>query len=69
MNDPYHVVAYSRKIVGFITLPVLNVIVIYGCLFRPLFLKAGLWVHIRVDHGHELNLMLSVQQGLADIHV
>ena len=59
-----HVVAvdgYSRKIVGFITFPVKNAIAIYDCLFRPLLLKEGLWVQVRVDHGREFSLMLSVQ--------
>ena len=67
-----HVVAvdgYSRKIVGFITLPVKNAIVIYNCLFRPLLLKEGKWVQVRVDHGREFSLMLSVQQGLPGFHV
>ena len=67
-----HVVAvdgYSRKIVGFITLPVKNAIAIYDCLFRPLLLKEGLWVQVRVDHGREFSLMLSVQQGLAGFRV
>ena len=60
-----HVVAvegYSRKIVGFITLPVKYAVVIYDCLFRPLLLKEGVWVQARVDHGREFSLMLSVQQ-------
>ena len=67
-----HVVAvegYSRKIVGFITLPVKNAIAIYDYLFRPLLLKEGLWVQARVDHGHEFSLILSVQQGLAGFRV
>ena len=67
-----HVVAidgYSRKIVGFIMLPAKNVIAIYDCLFRPLLLKEGLWVQVRVDHGREFSLMLSVQQGLASFRV
>ena len=59
------VAGYSCKIVGFIRLPVKNAIAIYNCLFRPLLLKEGLWVQVRVDHGREFSLMLSVQQGLA----
>ena len=60
---------YSCKIVGFITLPAKNAIAIYDCLFRPLLLKKGLWVQVRIDHGREFSLMLSVQQGLAGFHV
>ena len=57
------------KIVGFIILPAKNVIAIYDCLFRPLLLKEGLWVQVRVDHGREFSLMLSVQQGSAGFRV
>lgn len=67
-----HVVAvdgYLRKIVGFITLPVKNAIAIYDCLFRPLLQQEGLWVQVRVDHGSEFSLMLSVQQRLAGFRV
>lgn len=41
-----HVLAidgYSRKIVGFITIPKKNPILIYDLLFRPLLLCNGLW--------------------------
>ena len=72
MYEMTHVVAidgYSRKIVGFIILPAKNVIAIYDCLLRPLLLKEGLWVQVRVDHGREFSLMLSVQQGLASFRV
>ena len=54
-----HVVAidgYSRKIIGFITLLVKNA---YDCLFRPLLLKEGLWVQVRVDHAVLTLLMLN----------
>lgn len=50
-----HVLAiggYSRKIVGFITLPKKNLILIYDLLFRPLLLSEGLWNQVRVDHGN-----------------
>jgi len=50
-------------------LPAKNVIAIYDCLLRPLLLKEGLWVQVRVDHGREFSLMLSVQQGLASFRV
>ena len=65
-----HVIAvdgYSRKIVGFITLPVKNSIAIYDLLFRPLLLRDGLWEQVRVDHGTEFALVVSTQQSLAHL--
>ena len=47
---------YSRKIVGFITIPKKNPILIYDLLFRPLLLAEGLWDQVRVDHGTEFTL-------------
>ena len=44
-----HVVAIdgcSRKIVGFVTIPKKNPILIYDMLFRPLLLSQGLWDNI-----------------------
>lgn len=58
-----HIIAvdgYSRKITGFITLPVKNAIAIYDLLLRPLLLTEGLWEQIRVDHGREFALIISV---------
>ena len=65
-----HVLAvdgYSRKIVGFITLPIKNAIAIYDLLLRPLLLKEGIWEQLRVDHGREFALIISVQQSLASL--
>ena len=66
-----HVVAidgYSRKIVGFITIPKKNSIVIYDLLFRPLLLLYGMWAQVRVDHGTEFALIITAQQHLAQHH-
>ena len=65
-----HIVAvdgYSRRIAGFITLPVKNAIAIYDLLMRPLLLAEGLWEQIRVDHGLEFALIISVQRSLASL--
>lgn len=65
-----HVLAvdgYSRRIVGFITLSIKNAIAIYDLLFRPLLLEQGMWDQIRVDHGSEFALIISVQQSLAPL--
>ena len=65
-----HIIAvdgYSRKITGFITLPVKNAIAIYDLLMRPLLLTEGLWEQMRVDHGREFALIISVQQSLANL--
>ena len=64
-----HVIAvdgFSRKIVGMITLPVKNAVAIYNTLFGPLLQSVGLWQQVRVDHGTEFALVLTVQQHLAD---
>ena len=56
-----HVVAvdgYSRKIVGLITIPKKNPIVIYDLLFLPLLNSHGLWEQVRVDHGTEFALII-----------
>lgn len=63
-----HVVAidgYSRKIVGFITIPKKNPIVIYNVLFRPLLETEGIWEQVRVDHGTEFTLVATAQEHLA----
>jgi hypothetical protein len=60
---------YSRKIVGFITLPVKNNVEIYTHLFRPILLEHGLWDQIRVDHGREWVLSLFVQEQLATFRI
>ena len=63
-----HVLAidgYSRKIVGFITLPKKKAVHVYDVLFRPLLLSKGLWEQVRVDHGSEFALVLTSQQLLS----
>jgi len=60
-----HVIAvdgFSRKIVGMITIPVKNPIAIYNALMKPLLESHGrLWQQVRVDHGTEFTLVLTVQ--------
>ena len=63
-----HVLAidgYSRKVVGFITIPVKNPVAIYAYLFRPLLLKVGIFDQVRTDKGREFDLMLAVQDSLS----
>lgn len=63
-----HVVAidgFSRKIVGFVTIPKKNPIFIYDVLFRPLLLSEGLWDQVRVDHGTEFTLVNTAQLHLS----
>lgn len=65
-----HVLAidgYSRKIVGFITIPKKNPIVIYDLLFRPLLLSEGMWDQVRVDHGTEFTLVVAAQVYLSSL--
>ena len=52
---------FSRKIVGMITIPVKNPIAIYSALMKPLLESCGLWQQVRVDHGTEFTLVLTVQ--------
>lgn len=52
---------YSRKIVGFVTVPKKNAIMIYDLLFRPLLLSQGRWDQVRVDHGTEFALIITAQ--------
>ena len=63
-----HVLAvdgHNRKIVGFITLPKKNPILIYDLLFRPLLQTYGLWEQVRIDHGTEFALVVTAQQHLS----
>lgn len=63
-----HVLAidgYSRKIVGFVTIPKKNPIVIYDLLFRPLLQTEGLWDQVRIDHGTEFVLLVTAQLYLS----
>lgn len=65
-----HVLAvdgYSRKVVGFVTIPVKNACSIYNSLFRPILLQYGLWDQLRMDHGTEFVLVRTVQQFLAHL--
>ena len=65
-----HVVAvdgYSSKIVGFITIPRKNSIMIYDRLLSPLLHSEGLWEQVRVDHGLEFTLVVAAQQHLAPL--
>ena len=63
--DQAHVVAvdgYSRKIVGLITIPKKNPILIYNLIFLPLLHSQGLWDQVCVDHGTEFALIISAQK-------
>ncbi|XP_062504950.1 uncharacterized protein LOC134181698 [Corticium candelabrum] len=63
-----HVLAidgYSGFILGLITMPVKNNLIIYNQLFRPILQQFGLWDQIRVDHGREFYLLLYVQEHLS----
>lgn len=63
-----HVLAvdgFSRKLVGFITIPKKNPILIYRFLYRPILQKYGLWDQLRMDHGTEFTLVISVQQSMS----
>lgn len=59
-----HVMAvdgYSRKIVGMMK----NPITIYNTLMKPLLETEGMWEQVRLDHGTEFALVVTVQQHLA----
>ena len=64
MYGVVHVLAvdgYSRKIVGFITLPRKYPTAIYRYLFHPVLLRYGMWQQLRMDHGTEFALVSTVQ--------
>lgn len=68
MYGVIHVLAvdgFSRKLVGFITLPSKNPILIYRLLYRPILEQYGLWDQLRMDHGTEFTLIVSVQQSIS----
>lgn len=72
MYGVVHVVAidgYSRKIVGFSTMPRKNPITIYNTIFQPLLLTDGIWDQLRTDQGTELSLVATVQQHLTSQRV
>lgn len=60
---------FSRKIVEMITIPVKNPIAIYNALMKPLLESYGLWQQVKVDHGTEFTLVLTVQQHLAGLRL
>ena len=42
---------YSRKVVGFVVMPLKNAVAIYDRLFSPLLLTEGIWDQVRAGHG------------------
>ncbi|XP_073245404.1 uncharacterized protein [Porites lutea] len=54
----------SRMVLGFITIPKKNPVLIYQYLFRPLLLQYGLFDQLHVDHGTEFCLCIFVQELL-----
>ena len=63
-----HVIAvdgYSCKIVGFITIPRKNSTAIYNTLFHPILQCYGLWEQLRMDHGTEFSLIITIQEYLS----
>ena len=56
---------YSRKVVGFVVMPVKNAVAVYAQLFRPLLQTSGLWDQLRTDKGREFDLILAVQDSLS----
>ena len=58
---------FSRKIVGFITIPVKNPIAIYHSMMKPLLQSYGLWNQVRMDHGTEFTLVVTVQKHLGHL--
>jgi hypothetical protein len=64
MTHVYFTDGCSRFIVGSVTMPVKNPILIYEYLFRPALLRYGLFDQIRMDHGTEFCLCIFVQELL-----
>lgn len=67
-----HVLAvdgYSRKIVGFSTMPKKNPITIYGTIMQPLLLSEGIWDQLRSDYGTEFALVAIIQNHLSSYRV
>lgn len=60
---------FSCKIVGLISIPKKNPIIIFDCLFRPLLEQYGIWDQLRMDHGTEFNVVISVQYSIAHFRV
>lgn len=49
----------SMGIVGFITIPKKNPILIYRLLYQPILEQYGIWDQLRMDHGTEFALVTS----------
>nr|XP_033474294.1 uncharacterized protein LOC117251836 [Epinephelus lanceolatus] len=63
-----HVLAvdgYSSKIVGHLTMPVKNNLVIYEDVYRSAVVNHGMWDQVRVDHGREFYQCLYMQEMLS----
>lgn len=56
---------YSGMIVGFVTMPTKNNVLIYEELYLNILVNYGLWDQLRIDHGREWYLMIFIQQKLA----
>ena len=54
----------SRFVLGSVSMPIKNPILIYEHLFRPALIKYGLFDQIRMDHGREFVLCIFVQELL-----
>ena len=64
MTHVYLIDGCSRFILGAVTMPIKNPILIYEHLFRPALMKYGLFDQIRMDHGREFVLCIFVQELL-----
>ena len=64
MTHVYFVDGCSRFILGSVTMPIKNPILIYEHLFRPALIKYGLFEQIRMDHGREFVLCIFIQELL-----
>ncbi|KAA0717606.1 hypothetical protein E1301_Tti016786 [Triplophysa tibetana] len=64
-----HVIAidgFSKKIVGYSTMPIKNNLTIYEEVYKNPVLSHGMWDQVRVDHGAEFYLTLFMQDILAE---
>ena len=72
MYGAVHVVAvdgFTRKVVGFSTMPRDNGITIYNTIMRPLLLSEGIWDQLQFDCGTEFSLICTVQEHLSHLRV
>uniref|UniRef100_A0AAV2MTB3 Integrase core domain-containing protein n=1 Tax=Knipowitschia caucasica TaxID=637954 RepID=A0AAV2MTB3_KNICA len=63
-----HVMAidgYSKKVVGYSTMPIKNNLTIYEEVYRHAVQQYGIWDQVRVDCGKEFYLSLFMQEKLA----